>query len=246
MTQQLDRAPLRVAILQSNYIPWKGYFDIVHDVDLFIFYDDIQYTQRDWRNRNKIKTSRGAEWLTVPTNGTRQHLIHEVEFTDQKWQSKHWQTLRHNYGKAPYFERYRPFLEDVYLGRQWKYLFELNQYLIEKISHEFLGVSTVFLDSRQYCAVEAKQERIIELATKAGATLYVSGPSAKDYIDVARFAQTGIELIWKDYSGYPEYPQFHPPFEHSVTILDLLFHTGPEAPYYIWGWRNNDRSIIDN
>ena len=247
LTQQLDRAraPLRVAILQSNYIPWKGYFDIIHDVDLFIFYDDVQYTQRDWRNRNKIKTARGTEWLTVPTNGTRQHLIYEVELAETRWQSNHWQTLRHNYAKAPYFERYRPFLEDIYLGRKWKYLFELNQYLIEHISRQCLGISTRFVDSRQYHAVDAKQERIIELLIKAEATLYVSGPSAKDYIDETRFAQTGIELVWKDYSGYPEYPQSHSPFKHDVTILDLLFHTGPEAPRYIWGWRDFTKSVID-
>jgi hypothetical protein len=235
--KKFGSSSLRVAILQSNYIPWKGYFDIIHDVDLFIFYDDVQYTQRDWRNRNKIKTTRGAEWLTAPTNGTRQHLIHQVEFTETKWQENHWQTLRHNYSKAPHFERYRPFLEDIYLGRKWKYLFELNRYLIEQISRQFLGIPTTFADSRQYQAADAKQERIIDLLVKAGATLYVSGPSAKDYIDETKFAKTDIELVWKDYGSYPEYPQFHQPFEHGVTILDLLFHTGPEAPRYIWGSR---------
>lgn len=235
----------RVAILQSNYLPWKGYFDIIHDVDLFIFYDDVQYTLRDWRNRNKIKTPQGADWLTAPTNGTRQHLIYQVEFTDTKWQSKHWETLRHNYGKTPHFERYRPFLEDVYLGNRWEYLSELNQYLIEQISHRFLGITTTFADSRHYHAAGEKQERIIDLLTRADASLYVSGPSAKSYIDEMRFAQTGIELAWKDYGGYPEYPQFHPPFEHGVTILDLLFHSGPEAPYYIWGWRGGVNSKTD-
>lgn len=237
MAQQPDRAPLRVAILQSSYIPWKGYFDIIHDVDLFIFYDDVQYTERDWRNRNKIKMSRGLEWLTIPTDGTRRHLIDEVRFADPKWQLNHWRTLRHVYGKTPHFEHYRPFLEDIYLGRRWSYLSELNRHLIEHISREFLGISTVFADARQYGSVEAKQERIIDLLTKAGATLYVSGPSARNYIEEPRFAQAGIELVWKDYSGYPEYPQHYQPFEHHVTILDLLFHVGPEAPYYIWGWR---------
>ncbi len=235
--KKFGNSSLRVAILQSNYIPWKGYFDIIHDVDLFIFYDDVQYTQRDWRNRNKIKTTRGAEWLTAPTNGTRQHLIHQVEFTETKWQENHWQTLRHNYSKAPHFERYRPFLEDIYLGRKWKYLFELNRYLIEQISRQFLGIHTTFADSRQYQAADAKQERIIDLLVKAGATLYVSGPSAKDYIDETKFAKTDIELVWKDYGSYPEYPQFHQPFEHGVTILGLLFHTGPQAPRYIWRGR---------
>jgi hypothetical protein len=227
----------RVAILQSNYLPWKGYFDIIHDVDLFIFYDDVQYTLRDWRNRNKIKTSRGLDWLTVSTNGTRQHLIYQVGFTDAKWQLKHWETLRHNYGKTPYFKRYRPFLEDVYLGTRWESLSDLNQYLILQISRQFLGITTIFADSRSYHAEGEKQDRIIDLLTKAGASIYVSGPSAKSYIDEARFARTGVGLVWKDYSGYPEYPQFHSPFEHAVTVLDLLFHTGGEAPYYIWGWR---------
>ena len=235
----------RVAILQSSYIPWKGYFDIIHDVDLFIFYDDVQYTLRDWRNRNRVKTARGAEWLTIPTNGTQQHLICDVQFTDPKWQIKHWETLRHVYGKAPYFERYRPFLQDVYLGQHWTHLSKLNQYLIKEISREFLGISTRFADSRQYHAVDTKQERIKDLLKKAGATLYVSGPSAQSYIDEAEFAQTGIKLTCKDYSGYPEYPQFHQSFEHGVTILDLLFHMGPDAPYYIWGWRNFNGTIID-
>jgi hypothetical protein len=228
----------RLAILQSNYIPWKGYFDIIHDVDLFIFYDDVQYTLRDWRNRNRLKTPRGVDWLTVPTSGTRQHLICEVEFTDARWQSKHWETLRHNYGKTPYFERYRPFLEDVYLGNRWDHLSQLNQYLIEQISHQFLGITTVFADSRRYNATGEKQERIIDLLIKADASVYVSGPSARSYIDEAHFSRIGIELVWKDYAGYPEYPQSHPPFEHGVTILDLLFHVGPEAPHYIWGWRD--------
>ena len=227
----------RVAILQSSYIPWKGYFDVIHDVDLFIFYDDVQYTLRDWRSRNRIKTARGTEWLTIPTNGRQQHLICNVEFTDPKWQIKHWETLRHVYGKAPYFARYRPFLQDVYLGRRWTHLSELNQYLIKGISYECLGIATSFADSRQYHAVDTKQERILDLLTKADATLYVSGPSAKDYIDEAAFAETGIELVWKDYNGYPEYPQFHPPFQHGVSILDLLFHVGPSAPCYIWEWR---------
>lgn len=228
-----------VAILQSNYIPWKGYFDIIHDVDLFIFYDDVQYTRRDWRNRNKIKTPRGAEWLTVPAKGGRESLIHEVQLSDTRWQENHWKTLKQFYGKAPFFERHRALLEAVYLGRTWTHLSILNQYLIQLISHEVLGISAKFVDSRTYAATGAKQDRIIDLLVKCGATRYVSGPSGSDYIDVARFAQIGIELVWKDYSGYPEYTQFHPPFEHGVTILDLLFHTGSDAPWFIWGWRDS-------
>jgi hypothetical protein len=228
-----------VVILQSNYIPWKGYFDLIHDADEFIFYDDVQFTSRDWRTRNKIKTANGAEWITVPAGADRGRLICEVEIRDSSWQSKHWRTIQQNYGKCPHFSRYRVFFEDVYLGRKWISLSELNQYLIRAISTDILGISTTFSDSRAYHATGHKQDRILELVIGAGADRYISGPAAKDYIEPARFSALGIELAWKDYSGYPEYPQRYPPFEQGVTILDLLFNTGPDAPWYIWGWRND-------
>lgn len=228
----------RVAVLQSNYIPWKGYFDLIHDVDLFVFYDDLQYTVRDWRHRNRIKAATGVQWLSIPAGDDRNRLICEVELIDSRWQAKHWQTLRQNYTKCPHFERYRAYFEHVYLGSRWTHLSALNHELIRHIAVEFLGVQTRFADSRQYRASGAKLERLIDVVVKAGAGRYVSGPAAKDYIVQERFDALGIELVWKDYSGYPEYPQRFPPFEHGVTILDLLFNTGPDAPWYIWGWRH--------
>ena len=227
-----------VAILQSNYIPWKGYFDIINDVDLFVFYDDVQYTKNDWRNRNKVKTANGTGWLSIPVGSDKNRLICEVILNDNRWQEKHWKTLCQLYSKSPYFSNYAPFLEDFYLNNHWQSLSELNQYLIRHIAEDFLGVKTKFVDSRQLPAKGSKQDRLLDLLQKAGATKYVSGPGAKNYIDEDRFNATGIELVWKDYSNYPEYPQYHPPFEHGVTIIDLLFHTGEKAPWYIWGWRN--------
>lgn len=232
------RQPLRLAILQSNYIPWKGYFDIVHDVDLFVFYDCVQFTPRDWRTRNKIKTSHGPLWLTVPVGVDRNRLIHEVQIPDDKWQAKHWQTLVQNYGKCAHFGRYKDFFEHLYLGRRWNSLSEFNQHLVTHISHDFLGLTTTFEDSRKYDLRGHKLDRLLDLVVKTGATSYLSGPSAKDYVEPARFDELGVELLWKDYSGYPEYPQRFPPFEHGVTILDLLFNCGPDAPAYIWEWRN--------
>jgi WbqC-like protein family len=227
----------RVAILQSNYIPWKGYFDIAHDVDVFIFYDDLQFTKNDWRNRNKIKTPRGTEWLTIPVGDDIGRLVCEVAIGNPSWQAKHWRTLQQNYGRCPHFARYREYFQYVYMGRQWKNLSELNHNLIKHIAREFLGLRTVFGDSREYDISGRKLDRLLELAVKAGATAYVSGPSAKEYIVAERFEQAGIELVWKDYAGYPTYSQRFAPFEHSVSILDLLFNCGPESPHYIWGWR---------
>jgi hypothetical protein len=231
----------RVAVLQSNYIPWKGYFDIIHDVDLFIFYDDVQYTKNDWRNRNRIKRASGVSWLTIPTGKDINRLICEVKLTDDAWAAKHWSVIREAYSAAPAFGVYREFFEHVYLERRWESLSDLNQFLIKEISSRFLGVSTVFKDSRDYGASGSRLDRLVDLLKKAGADLYVSGPSAQSYIDETRFADAAIALQYKSYSGYPEYPQFYPPFEHAVSVLDLLFQVGSEAPHFIWGWRQGSR-----
>lgn len=233
-----------VAILQSNYLPWKGYFDIIHSVDLFVFYDDVQYTRRDWRNRNRIKTSRGADWLTVPTDGDQQKRICDVQLPDPRWQSKHWKSIEQSYGKAPFFRSYRASFEEVYLGQSWSYLSDLNQHLIMMISREMLGIRSEFADSRTYAATSSKQDRILNILEACAATSYLSGPAGKDYIDENRFAERGIGLQWQDYDGYPEYVQLHPPFVHGVTILDLLFNVGPDAPWYIWGWRSEPRASV--
>ena len=224
--------------MQSNYIPWKGYFDLINDADLFIFYDDVQYTTRDWRNRNKIKTAQGAKWLSIPAGNDTNRLIHEVPLEDLGWQRSHWDSLRQQYEKCPYFDLYRPFFEKTYLDIKWTSLSEINHYLIQHISHDFLHVSTLFADARQFAAQGKRLDRIIDLLRKSGATRYVTGSAAKAYIQPERFDALGIELVWKDYSGYPEYPQRFPPFEHGVSVLDLLFNVGPEASKYIWGWRD--------
>lgn len=227
----------KVAVLQSNYIPWKGYFDIIHDSDLFVFYDDVQYTKNDWRNRNKIKTHNDTNWLTIPVGGHLDELICEIQIKDRLWAKKHWKSIVQYYSKAPYFETYKDFFQFVYLDKEWDSLSELNQFLITSISSDFLGIKTEFRDSRQYRAKGEKVDRLLDLLQKAGADIYISGPSAKAYIDEKRFEDARIKLIYKNYSDYPEYPQFFPPFNHYVSIIDLLFHTGPDAPYYVYLFR---------
>lgn len=229
---------MKIAVLQSNYIPWKGYFDIIHDVELFIFHDDLQYTKNDWRNRNKIKTFGGSKWLSIPVGTNEHRLIQDVPLpADNSWQKKHFDMLKANYQKAPYWKAYEPFLSHVYLEGKWETLVELDRFLITSISREYLGISTRFATSLDYAFTGAKHEKLLTMLQSAGASAYVSGPAAKDYIVAEDFQRAGIELIWKDYGGYPEYPQPYPPFDHAVSILDLLLCTGPDAPYFIWGWR---------
>lgn len=233
----------KVAILQSNYIPWKGYFDIINDVDLFIFYDDVQYTKNDWRNRNLIMTPQGPQWLSIPVGQEINRLVCDVMIPKNSWANKHLKTLQQNYSRAPYYESIRKFIDGIYLGRTWDNLSELNHYLIEKISRQYLGTTTEFSDSLEYQLHGSRQERLLGLLAQVGATSYLSGPAARSYIIEEDFSRAGIELIYKDYSGYPEYPQSYPPFTHNVSILDLLFHTGPDAPWYIWGWRDETNKV---
>jgi hypothetical protein len=224
---------VRVAILQSNYMPWKGYFDIIGSVDLFVFHDDLQYTKGDWRNRNKIKTPKGTEWLTVPCGTSEHRLICEVELTNSGWQRKHWNLIQMHYAKTPYFKQYSPFFEEIYLGQTWANLVSMNQYVIKVISTELLGMKAQFDDSRAYSLKTAKGDRVIELLKRVGATTYLSGPAAKSYINEAIFTAEGIGLEWMNYGGYPEYPQLHPPFDHAVSIIDLLFNTGTDAASFM-------------
>ncbi len=232
---------MRIAVLQSNYIPWKGYFDIIHDVDEFIFYDDVQYTKNDWRNRNWIKTPAGGRWLTIPVGKDERRRICDVRLPSSEWARRHWSLLQASYEKAPYFQTYGAYFEQLYLGRQWISLSELNQAFVTGIAGDLLGIGTRFRQSTEFRLTRTKGERLLELLSQAGADVYVSGPAARSYISEADFAGIGVQVEWKDYGGYPEYPQLHPPFTHQVTILDLLFHLGPAAPDHIWGWRGRRR-----
>lgn len=226
-----------VAVDQPNYIPWKGYFDLINDVDLFVFYNDVQYTVRDWRNRNKILTPNGEKWLSVPCGKDTRRLICEVKMEEHEWQRKHYETIRFAYGKCPFYDWIEPFLKDVYIEHEWEYLYELDIYMTEYIAKNFLGINTSFTDSRKFKTVGVKHERMISLLESIGAEVYESGPAAKDYIIAEDYKKRNIELRWKSYEGYPAYAQKTDVFNHYVSIIDLLCNVGENAPYYIWGWR---------
>jgi hypothetical protein len=223
-----------VAILQSSYIPWKGYFDIMAGVDEFILYDDRQFTRRDWRNRNRIKTPDGTRWLTIPveSKGRYEQRIDETAISDPGWADRHWRTILGSYGRAPCFPDYRDALEELYRTSTERRLSAVNRRFLEAVAG-LLGIRTKLSWSTDYEAEGAKTERLVSLCLAAGATEYVTGPRARDYLDEPAFEAAGIRVSYFDYSGYPEYPQLHPPFEHEVTALDLIVHTGADAPRYL-------------
>ena len=224
----------KVAILQSNYIPWKGYFDMIAAVDEFILYDDMQYTRRDWRNRNQIKTPQGVQWLTVPVQvkGKYDQKIKDTLIDGSDWATAHWKTLVQNYRRAPHFLEVAQRLEPLYLSESYTNISQLNRRFIEVICH-YLGIKTIISNSWDYNLLDGKTERLADLCMQAGGTEYISGPSAKDYVDESVFNNINIQLTWFDYAGYPEYPQLWAEFTHGVTILDLLFNCGKDAPKYM-------------
>jgi hypothetical protein len=223
-----------VAVLQSNYIPWKGYFDLIASVDEFILFDDMQYTRRDWRNRNQIKTPQGLHWLTVPVKvkGKYHQSIRETEIDGTEWAPQHWKALCQNYRRAKHFDEVAAWLEPIFLAEPPGHLSTLNRTLIEAVCR-FLGIKTIITNSWDYELEEGKTERLAGLCAQAGGARYVSGPSAKDYIDENVFTERGLDLAWFAYGGYPPYPQLWGEFVHNVSILDLLFNCGSEAPRYM-------------
>jgi len=223
----------KVAILQSNYIPWKGYFDMIAALDEFILYDDMQYTRRDWRNRNQIKTPQGVQWLTVPVQvkGKYDQKIKETAIDGSDWAAAHWKVLAQNYRRAPYFDEVAAWLDPLYID-SYTNISLLNRRFIEAICH-FLGIKTVISNSWDYNLLDGKTERLADLCKQAGGMEYISGPSAKDYVEERIFTDMGITLTWFDYAGYPEYSQLWGEFIHGVTILDLLFNCGKDAHRYM-------------
>jgi len=234
----------KIAILQSNYIPWLGYFDIIHSVDAFVVLDDVQYTKNDWRNRNKLRVAQGTQWLTVPilTHGRAHQKICEARIKNEtKWFRKHFRTIECNYARASYYRAYSALLRECYLEREWELLSELNMFLIKSILG-WLGIGTEIIDSRELNVIDLSPEdprsdRVLQICRKLGATDYLSGPAAKAYLNLDMFEKAGIKLHFMDYSGYPEYSQQFPRFEPQVSVLDLILNCGPHAPQYIWGWR---------
>jgi len=232
---------MKCVILQPSYIPWRGYFHQIEKADIFVFYDDVQYDKHGWRNRNKIKTPNGPAWLTIPVrsqgNIANQTLINQIAIDwTQDWTKKHWRSLEQSYGKAPYFERYAPLLR-TYLSQKPEKLCNWTIDLTVALAHELGLASRKILRSSELGIEGSGTDRLVAILQRLAATHYISGPSAKAYLEEDKLHAAGITLEYMEYR-YPEYPQLKPPFEPQVSIVDLLFMAGPAAPQYIWAINN--------
>lgn len=230
----IPKAQRTVGIIQPNYLPWRGYFGFIAEVDFFVFLDDVQYTRRDWRNRNRIRLPSGqSKWITVPVHsaqlGTK---INEIQIDNSKdWAANHLTQLRQNYRRTDGFDGFFPWLEAA-LSAPHDRLSALDISLTEGISRK-LGIKTEFLIASDLDAPGSREDHLISLCEKVGATRYLSGPAALSYLEPQKWEDAGIELAIKDYSNYPPYPQIAEPFEPAMSIVDLIFMTGDNASSYI-------------
>jgi len=227
---------MNVVILQPSYIPWRGYFDLIRRADLFIFYDDVQYDKHGWRNRNQIKTAVGKQWLTIPVHSkgaTEGVPIRDVRIDWTKpWAQNHLKALTFAYARAPYFGAYTMWLNSVF-SRRDELLADFTTWLTIEIAREIGLAHTQFMRSSEIPGIDGqKTDRLIQILKQVGARHYISGPSAREYIEHKKFDEAGITLEYMQYN-YPEYLQLHPPFDPFVTIFDLMFMTGKDALKFI-------------
>jgi WbqC-like protein family len=229
---------MRLVALQSNYVPWKGYFDLLNTADLFVVYDSVQYTKNDWRNRNVLICPNGPTWLTIPvqTSGRMTQAISEVQVSDHRWARKHWMTAVQALANRPCFSDY---------CEQWERLFteagasrslhEINLVFMRGLCAQ-LSISTpLAVDTDFDLGTGSATDRLVMLCTQAGATTYVTGPAGLDYMELDKFANAQIQVEVIDYSQYPEYSQAGGSFTHAVSVLDLLANVGPDARTHLLG-----------
>lgn len=227
-------ASKKVAIVQSSYIPWKGYFDLIRHADEFVLFDDVQFTKRDWRNRNRIKSPQGPQWLSIPVKvkGLYLQSIKDTVVSDTTWNENHWRTIQGHYARAPFFGSFKGAIAELFLGCAETSLSAINHRMIAGLC-QILGITTKVSWSMDYPIVPGQTERLVSVCEQAGATEYISGPAARSYIDAGLFEKAGIALTFFNYDGYPEYPQLYPPFDHYVSVIDLILNTGPDALRYM-------------
>ena len=223
----------KVIITQSNYIPWKGYFSAMRQATHLVLYDDMQYTKRDWRNRNKLITPNGPKWLSIPINvkGKYYQKINEAQVSDINWGVKHWNFIENNYKKSPHFDKYKDYFKDLYLNTPSTFLSDINLEFIKKIII-LLEIDIKVISSKEFNLRGDKTEKLVNICKELNAKKYFTGPAAKNYMDESLFTNNNIEIEYYNFSGYPEYQQQWEGFSHAVSILDMFFNLGSKTIKY--------------
>ncbi len=220
-----------VAISQSNYLPWKGYFQLISKADIFVFYDTADFTKRDWRSRNKILGPNGLQWMSIPVGSNRGKSIQEVLLPEGEWRENHLETIRRNYSKAPCINDVMSIVLPVYEDKTITTLSSFNQSLIQQIC-AYLDIETKFRNASEFKHVGDRVEKLISICHQLDATIYLSAPAAKNYIS-DEFDRTELILEWMEYGPFDPYEQNIEPFSDYVSIIDTIAALGPKTREHI-------------
>jgi hypothetical protein len=239
-----NQGAVTIAVLQPGYLPWLGFFDQMQRADIFVLYDDVQYDKHSWRNRNRIKTPMGAQWLTVPVrhSGLNWPALDQVRIDNgQPWARKHITFLKQTYSRAPYVKAYLPALERV-LSQPWGRLLDLDVAIIELLA-DWLDVRTPVVLASSLGVGGERSARLLGICAHFGATRYLSGDAARDYLDQGAFARAGVDIVWQQYA-HPVYSQLHGAFVSHLSAIDALLNCGEDAATLLGeraiGRRNNE------
>ena len=214
-------------------MPWKGYFELINYADEFYFHDDVKYTKNDWRNRNQIFLNYKKKWITIPCGVKGNRKINEVFIADHKWKKKHFNMIYEAYRSSEYYKDYIEFFHNFYLENKLDNLSQINKFLIKYISKKILNIDTKFFDVEDLNISSKKQDRVFDICKKVGANIYISGPNGKNYLKEKDFDNQEIRLEYFNYGPYLKYNQFSNKFNDTISILDLIFHCGPNSKDYI-------------
>lgn len=230
---------------QPEYLPWLGFFDKLARCDTFVVYDDAQFEHGGYQNRNKIKTTQGWRWLTVPIVHNHPQLIKDVRISGNQWKKYHIRIIAYNYEKAPFFKDYFPLIESA-LNFNHELLIGLNLHFI-KMFAEILGIKATMIRSSEFpYRGEEKNEKLISICKFMGADTYLSGSGGRAYVNESTFYNANIKLQWHSYN-HPCYNQKFGSFQPYMSIIDLLFNVGPQAKEVIMkGGQISESNILSN
>ncbi len=218
---------MRIAIHQPHFLPWLGYLDKIDRADLFVVLDTVQFKKNEWQNRNKVRTSQGWQWLTVPVRHKFGQALNQVDINQNaEWRAKHLRAMKLHYSRAPYLDQYFDGMREIY-QRSWERLADLNLAVIRWLLKAF-GISTPIQLASEMCLREEPTDRLIDICQAVGATHYLAGPGAHAYMDVARFQASGVMLEVQEFK-HPVYRQCYEPFLSGMAALDVLLTCGGEA-----------------
>ena len=217
-----------VSIHQPYYFPWLGYFEKVLKADVFVILDDVQYEKNNFYNRNRVKTSNGATWITIPVMYKSKINLMDITIDEkQKWQKKHFDTIFFSYKKAPYFKEHEEFLENIFKNMKYEKLIDINLYTLKYLFNA-LEIETPIKYASELNINSTATQRLIDITKAVGADTYLSGSSGKNYMDLDLFDKENIDVIYQDYKS-PTYTQLGNHFESNLSILDLLLNHGAKS-----------------